>query len=552
MDIRLDVTERYLGIPVRTAGMEEQDLRTLELFCRGERIMEFRVPVHDGKAIDYYGYLNVSGYAGETVTVSGDFPEPFFSAIRLSGADDNAAVIRPELHFTAKRGWINDPNGLVYRPAPSGEEQGPVWHLYFQHNPMNTEWENMSWGHSVSRDLIHWTYCDTVLYPDEHGTVYSGCGLVNDRGLLGLPKEALLFYYTAAAGHNAWSEGKTFKQRLAYSLDGGKTLIRHLSWSLPNLAFENRDPKIFYYTPPDGGEGHYVMLLFLDGNDFAIFCSTDLEHWEQTQTFTLPRAWECPDLFKLPADDGTEHWVFWSADGFYFLGDFDGKQFTVQGELQEAYGTKLPYAAQTYFGTESRTVSVAWLRTRHEGFPYTGAMALPRELSLAAAPDGENSGHPYLLRLSLAREADRIWEPFSDCGISDCGTGDCGIKTGCARWQPDGRPYCLRIRWDGPAEEGAAEGTTERLSLAGQTWLIDRSAGKITHDQETCVSPGGEPITGMTVIADRGIIEISANHDIIYLVYETTDYQLSGEVLLEGAGLRMEAASVKREELSKA
>ena len=108
---------------------------------------------------------------------------------------------------------MNDPNGLVYAEG--------VYHLYFQHNPFDVQWENMSWGHAVSRDLLHWEQKDDVLFPDETGTMFSGSGIVNDRKMLGLPEDALVFFYTAAGNNNKWSAGKQFTQRIAYSTDGG-------------------------------------------------------------------------------------------------------------------------------------------------------------------------------------------------------------------------------------------------------------------------------------------------------------------------------------------
>lgn len=578
MEIWLQMTEKYLGIPVKTAGPGEEGLRTLEMFLGEQKLMEFQVPAYAGTpdSIDYYAYINMEAFAGEGILIKGDFPEPFFSSIILSDRDENAVIERPELHFTAKRGWINDPNGLVYRDG--------AYHLYFQHNPMNTEWENMSWGHAVSRDLLHWDYCDTVLYPDEYGTAYSGCGLANGRELLGLPKDALLFFYTAAAGHNEWSKGKKPVQRLAYSLDGGMTFKKHPDWQLGNMAFENRDPKVF---EDPSGDGSYVMVLFLDGNDFAIFRSDDLEHWERTQTLTLPEAWECPDLFRLQADDGTWHWVFWSADGFYFLGDFDGKVFTARQGRREAYGTRLPYAAQTYSGVKGRTVSVAWLRTRQEGRPYRGAMALPRELSLAevppvgagrkkmALPAGPvgiekvappaGSGEPekeYRMRLAPVRELEEAWEPFRDIMGDPGQSGNLGQPGNLdqpegagqmgnpgqpgnppeAVWESCGRPFCVKASLD--SGEGGAGGVST-LELCGETWSIDPKRGAISFRDMEYKDPDGMEIRDFTVIADRGIVEITANHDIIYLVYETDDYALTGTVRLCGGISRAEAASLK-------
>ena len=239
---------------------------------------------------------------------------------------------RPALHFTAETGWINDPNGLVYADG--------VYHLYYQWNPFGTEWGNMHWGHAVSRDLITWEHRPVALMPDEFGTVYSGCGWQDHEGVAGFGKDALLFYYTAAGGSNQWStdQGNKHTQRLAISTDGGETLQK-VGTVIEHIKGENRDPKIFWHAE----SGAYIMVLYLDGTEFAIFRSADLLHWQESQRFSAERMWECPGLFALPVEDrpGEKKWVFWSADGYYRIGDFDGYAFHPETEVLTGYDTKL-------------------------------------------------------------------------------------------------------------------------------------------------------------------------------------------------------------------
>lgn len=498
----MSVVHKFLGIPVKTALSEEQDLRTLGIYSQDKQILEFRIPVSEQNpyAYDYLAYINVERYKGGELCLTGRLPLVFFEHVVQTDEPCQEKVIRPELHFTAERGWINDPNGLVWKDG--------VWQLFYQYNPMNTEWENMSWGHGVSKDLIHWEWKEAVMYPDEYGTVYSGCGLINERGLLGLPTDALLFFYTAAGDNNDWAKGKPFIQKLAYSLDGGETLIRHDTWQIPQIVFGNRDPKVFWHEE----SGAYIMALFLDGHDFAILRSENLEDWEKTQELSFEAAWECPDLMKLTADDETEHWVFWSADGFYFLGEFDGRRFRLTGGQKEAYGTRLPYAAQTYSGVADRTISVAWLRTRHEGYPYTGAMAIPRELSLVKK-DGD-----YVIKFSLVQEWSNVWEASEEIEIVN----------GFMSRKMQGKPFCLNLDWkDG--EPGKSI-----LKIGEECWEIDRKSGTISWKDDVYQIPFSEVLKDMEIIVDRGIVEITASHGIIYLVYETTDYQMDGGVSYEG------------------
>lgn len=147
---------------------------------------------------------------------------------------------------------------------------------------------------------------------------------------------------------------------------------------MDTVCRENRDPKIFWHEESQA----YIMVLWLEENDFGIFRSRDLQSWEQSDRITLAEAWECPDLLKLSASDGGEQWMFWSADGFYFWGEFDGYSFVTDQVRHKAYFNRLPYAAQTWSGVDGRVISIPWLRIPNDGRNYTGAMGLPQELSV--------------------------------------------------------------------------------------------------------------------------------------------------------------------------
>lgn len=235
----------------------------------------------------------------------------------------------------------------------------------------------MSWGNATSTDLLHWEQLENVMYPDADGTIFSGCGLINENKCFHLPADALLFFYTSAGNTSNWSQNKSFTQKLAYSLDNGKTLLKYGSHILPHLVGENRDPKVYWHSK----SGRYYMVLYLDGNDFAIFTSQDLEHWEMSQRLTFPDAWECPDLREIPMENGGSKWMFWTADGYYYLGEFDGKIFSTDGLQRNAYSSTVPYAAQTFYGTD-RVITIPWFRTANTNELYRGMMGLPRQLSL--------------------------------------------------------------------------------------------------------------------------------------------------------------------------
>ncbi len=375
------ITEEYLYLPV-CVGKEE---RKVEIFLREEgadweKLFEFMVPVdgevEKGYACDFYAEIPVRQYLGRELLVCGDVPQAYMEKVKPAPKRRGMSQGRPAIHFTADTGWINDPNGLIY--------EGGIYHLYFQYNPFNIAWNNMSWGHAVSRDLLHWKQGDTVMFPDGSGTIFSGSAIANDRGLLGLPRDAMLFFYTAAGGSNEWSRGQYFTQKIAYSLDGGSTLTKIAEPCLPTVCPENRDPKVYWHEESQA----YVMALWLEENAFGIFRSQDLRHWEQSDRFTLEGAWECPDLFCLDCEEGGKCWFFWAADGFCFPGAFDGYHFRPYGGRQQAYVNNVPYAAQTYFGIKGRVVSIPWLRMENDGRLFSGACGIPVELSCKRTQEG--------------------------------------------------------------------------------------------------------------------------------------------------------------------
>ena len=374
----IHIKEGYLYIPIYT-GQEYQLLTFSLKEENGEarQVMEFKIPVDMSREEeyfgDYYAEIPVWKYLGKTMIIEGEYPMIMGMRIQNRKKRRQFVTNRPRIHFTVNRGWTNDPNGLVYKDG--------LYHLYFQYNPFDIKWENMSWGHAVSKDMLHWAQLDTVMFPDEDGTMYSGCGLINERGLLGLPRDSLLYYYTVAGSNNAWSQGKDFTQKIAYSTDMGETLQKIPAPCIDTIYRDNRDPKVFWHPETEA----YIMVLWLRGNDFGIFRSTDLETWDLSQQLYLEDAWECPDLFCLSSEEGEKRWFFWCADGYYFPGDFDGYHFTGGLERHKAYISKLPYAAQTFSGIEDRTISIPWLRLDNDGRLFTGAYGIPTEFSFRSS-----------------------------------------------------------------------------------------------------------------------------------------------------------------------
>jgi fructan beta-fructosidase len=321
---------------------------------------------------------------------------------RADGTNAQAATplydeqYRPQFHFTADKGWLNDPNGLVFF---DGE-----YHLFFQYRPdaLVLVPPVMSWGHAVSPDLVHWTQLDTALRPDDHdGWIWSGSAVVDWHNTSGLGRDGkppLVAIYTAAKD--------PFAQAIAYSNDRGRTWTKYAGNPVvAHIANDNRDPHAFWFEPAK----QWVMVLFKDvDSTFCILSSPDLKHWAEQQEFQMPGCGECPDFFPLPLDGDSSKlkWVFTAANGKYLVGDFDGHKFTPQQEVREVdFGASF-YAVQTFNDippADGRRIQITWMRGgQYPGMPFNQQMSFPCELTLHSTADG-----PRLFRYPV-REIDLL------------------------------------------------------------------------------------------------------------------------------------------------
>jgi fructan beta-fructosidase len=329
---------------------------------------------------------------------------------------------RPAYHFTPKKNWCNDPNGMVYY---AGE-----YHLFYQHNPQGTKWGNMSWGHAVSRDLIHWEHLPVALYPDSLGTIFSGSAVVDEYNTAGFQQgneKTLLAVYT-----NAEKQGQI--QSLAYSIDKGRTwkkydqnpVLRH-NPDTPDF----RDPKVFWYAPAS----KWVMVLGVNAV-LEFYSSPDAKKWSYESSFGAgfgnhDGVWECPDLFPIGGK-----WVLLvnnSRNGEnsgsatqYFVGEFDGKNFVCEQPAENAPALWLDYGKEHYAlvtwanAPDNRVIAIAWMNNWEyaneiPGKKFRGAMSLPRELTLTQE-DGK-----YLLKNYPVREVESFRseaKTFADLPIS--------------------------------------------------------------------------------------------------------------------------------------
>ena len=312
---------------------------------------------------------------------------------------------RPQYHFTPKTNWTNDPNGLIYY---KGE-----YHLFFQHNPFGINWGNMTWGHAVSPDLVHWKQLPHAIHPDELGTIFSGSGVVdwNNTGGFQTGDEAVLVNFYTSAGSHAPAEKVPFTQSIAYSNDRGRSWTKYEGNPvIEHIVASNRDPKVIWHEPTQ----KWVMTLFLNNNDFAFFGSTNLKEWTRLSDIQIPDG-ECPDIFELPVDDNPENtkWVFWGAGGKYYIGDFDGTTFTPDGESQRAdFGANF-YAAQTWSDipeSDGRRIQIAWMNgSNPPEMPFNQQMSFPCVLTLRTASEGIRLHREPVAEIENIHDYTHVW-----------------------------------------------------------------------------------------------------------------------------------------------
>jgi sucrose-6-phosphate hydrolase SacC (GH32 family) len=285
--------------------------------------------------------------------------------------------MRPQYHFTAPKGWLNDPNGLVY-------DRGQ-YHLFYQHNPFGTQWGNMTWGHAVSEDLVHWKDLPNAIEPDGLGTIFSGSAVIDSKGVAGFGKGAMLCFYTAAGGTNEASKGKPFTQCLAYSTDGIHFTKYAGNPIIPNVVGENRDPKVVW----DEDHSQWVLALYLIGGTYTLFKSTNLTNWLRLKDVKFPGTDECPGFFPMPYA-GSSKWVFTGANGRYMVGSFDGSEFHPEGDAKPTNWGNTGYAAQTYFNAPHRErIQISWMQgSEFPGCSWNQQMAFPNLLKLVPSPEG--------------------------------------------------------------------------------------------------------------------------------------------------------------------
>ena len=389
-------SKKYLLLPVQ----ESAEVSNIKVIGSSRQLKTLNVRLANNH-IDYYVPLCLQVFADEKglmldVHVNGTYRtdggiSTFSCWKNMSFSDtfdmQNREQYRPIYHHTPAYGWMNDPNGMFYKDG--------VWNLYFQHNPYGSQWENMTWGHSTSTDLIHWKYEGDAVEPDALGTVFSGSAVVDMENTSGFGKGAVIALYTSA--------GESQTQSLVYSTDNGKTFHKFegnpvITSNVPDF----RDPHVFWNE--DIKKWNMILAA---GQHMEIYTSDNLKDWKYESSFgekygNHGGVWECPDLMKMKVR-GTdkEKWMlicninpggpFGGSATQYFVGDFDGHKFTCDSKPEVTkwmdYG-KDHYATVTFDNApEGRRVAIAWMSNWQYANQvptqqYRSGNSIPRDLGL--------------------------------------------------------------------------------------------------------------------------------------------------------------------------
>jgi fructan beta-fructosidase len=386
----IDITQDYLHFPVRMDAPQ----RLVKLQRDGQSLREFEIQFATGEP-DFWVYLETHEFRGETLTLVAEQRRYEASdALQLVSAGSEPKnfdtfykeKLRPQFHFTSPRGWNNDPNGMVYY---DGE-----YHLFYQRNPFGWDWGNMTWGHAVSTDMVHWTNLPDALHPDASGTMFSGTAVIDKDNVAGFKtgdEDPIILFYTSAGGTNPWSEGVPHTQSIAYSNDRGRTWTKYAGNPIVGFIRKgNRDPKVLWHEPTK----QWCMVLYLGEQEMAFFTSNNLKEWTEHSDSRIKGFHECPELFELPVDGDEDNmkWVLHGALGDYLIGDFDGKEFKPETEIIKYSHARNFYASQTFNNIpneDGRRIQIGWGRyIDTPGMPFNQMMNFPCELTLRTTKDG--------------------------------------------------------------------------------------------------------------------------------------------------------------------
>ena len=490
--------KRLLNFPVKTGAPK----RKIDVSADGKVVRFFEIELAPGEP-DFWAPLDLSAWAGQKLTLRVDkLPSDSrgLESIQqsddlLDGANLYREPLRPQFHFSAKRGWLNDPNGLVFY---RGE-----YHLFYQHNPYGWNWGNMHWGHAVSTDLVHWEEVSEALYPDEFGTMFSGSAVVDWKNTSGFGKDGeppLVLFYTA--------DGNPTTQCMAYSTDGRTFTKYEANPVIKEISRGNRDPKVIWHEPSQ----KWILVLYVEmpGKKHTVhfFNSDNLRDWAlinvvEGGTDRDGYLFECPDFYELPAANapGTSKWVLSGANSEYAVGSFDGTKFTPEASKLPGHRGRGFYAAQTFSDEpKKRRIQIGWGQMPSPGMSFNQLQLFPCEQKLQITPEG-----PRL-----------TWEPVEEIASLRKNTREIPafkLESATANKLADIEAELVELRIDFTPSPDALVS----LNLRGIPVEYDAAKQELRIGDHRASAPLQEGRQRLTVLLDRTSIEVFASDGKTYV-----------------------------------
>jgi len=488
------VNKTYLVIPIHNGAKGCR----LTLTVDGKPVRRYGTGLAaDAESVDWYAFFTIERYKGKRATVSVNrATKEGFALIRQSDHIPGeekfyTEPLRPQFHFSQKVGWNNDPNGMVYY---DGE-----WHLFFQHNPVGHGWGNMTWGHAVSKDLVHWKQLPNALFPSTmaKGACFSGSANIDHNNTAGFQTGDEKVMVAALTDTGAG-------EAIAYSNDRGRTF----TWyeKNPVVKHKGRDPKIIWYEPGK----HWVMAVFdqREGSGgIAFYTSPNLKDW--TYQSRIAGYHECPELFELPVDGDAKNtrWVVYAGDAKYVLGSFDGKTFTPAHEGKHRVHWGNYYASQRFSNPpDGRIIQIGWARIGMKGMPFNQTFSFPCRLTLHKTPDGIRMFAKPIKEIALLHKKKHA-------------LGRTAVKPDApASVKTAGRLFDIRATFD--------------VGDKAKTFGVQVGDRKVTYDVAKAKLEGMPlaPVDGkitMQILVDRPMIEVCGNDG---RVYQTKPFHSKDEI----------------------
>ncbi len=477
----LVIDSPYLDLPVNNKA----PVRRVRIMKDAAIVREFDIKLAEEGAADFRVFCDLKPFQGDHLRVESTLPTgsgglaEVVQSKEVPGAKEMYhEAIRPQFHFTSRRGWLNDPNGLVYH---DGE-----YHLFYQHNPYGWDWGNMHWGHAVSPDLVHWNELGEALTPRTYGDwCFSGSAVVDRSNTSGFGlnnKAAMVLAYTSTGRGEC----------IAYSNDRGRTWTEYEG--NPVVKHAGRDPRLRWFEPSQ----RWVMAVYDETGGtqaIAFHTSTDLKTW--TPTSRIKGFYECPEFFPLNVNDDPARpfWVLLAADGEYLIGQFDGQAFTPLLATKKRIWYGNFYASQTFTNVpDGRRIQIGWGRdVTFPRMPFNQQMTIPVALRLEETPDGIRMLAAPVAELTTLRGPCHSWNDLKSAPESNpLGEFKSDLyEIRASADVPDDGKVSLNVRGV-PMEYDASR---ETLSCAGHSAPLRRVNGAIQ----------------LHIFVDRGSIEIFGN-----------------------------------------